>query len=126
MEECLSREQLLEELKGSIRQLSEEHRPFEFDDLRQKRTKGTQDTETDPVTATSAKRDASVPPGQGVSISEAVGKYFGSLPKNPSLTAEDNPLLDSNMFEQQSQAPKPLVRTERRRGRRSSRLGCRV
>ena len=69
--------------QGSIKQLSEEHKPFEFDDLRQKRTKGTTDTGVDLVTATSNKRDASVPPGQGVSISEAVGNSLVRYPRDP-------------------------------------------
>ena len=49
-----------------------------------------------------------VPPGQGVSISEAVGKYYGSLPKISRLTADGNPLTEDNMLEPQSHAPKPL------------------
>ena len=57
----------------------------------------------EPLTATTTKRDASVPPGQGVSISEAVGKYFGNLPKVSDYAHSEN------LLQQRSQAPKPLV-----------------
>ena len=41
-----------------------------------------------------------------------MGKYYGSLPKISTLTAEDNPLLDTNMLEPQTQAPKPQVQED--------------
>ena len=53
------------------------------------------------------RRNASVPPGQGVSISDAIGKYYGSLPKVSRLTADGNPLVDGNMLEPESRAPRP-------------------
>ena len=41
-------------------------------------------------------------------MSEAVGRYYGSLPKLSRLTADGNPLTDDNMLEPQSHAPRPL------------------
>ena len=56
MEECLSQEQLLQELKGSLVQLSEERKPFEFEDLRSATapasSQGTQGSQPVPETAT--------------------------------------------------------------------------
>ena len=54
------------------------------------------------------RRNASVPLGQGASISDAVGKYYGSLPKVSRLTADGNPLVDHNMLEPESRAPRPV------------------
>ena len=51
------------------------------------------------------------PPNQGVSISEAVGKYFGNLPKTSMLTREDNTVHPDTMLGQHTQAPKPLPET---------------
>ena len=114
LEEFLSQEQLLEELRASIIQLSEEKKPFEFDDHRPKRKaptvgKSKQEIEEYPVTAISVKRDASVPPGQGISISEAAGRYFGSLPRVTTLSQDGNLVGPDNMLERHSQAPQPLV-----------------
>ena len=41
-------------------------------------------------------------------MSEAMGKYYGSLPKFSRLTADGNPLIDDNMLEPESRAPRPL------------------
>ena len=80
LEECLSQEQLLAKLRDSITQLSEEKKPFEFDDPRIQRERATLDNSA-PETSLTTRPNASVPPGQGVSISEAVGRYYGPLPK---------------------------------------------
>jgi hypothetical protein len=54
--------------------LFEEEKPFEFDDLRSQRDKATPDSSSQ-ETAFTARLNASVPPGRGVSISEAIGKH---------------------------------------------------
>ena len=111
MEEMLSQEQLLEEIRGSLKQLSAEHKPFEFDDYRVKSSTGqpsnTKGTSADDLEV-SQKRNASVPPGQGVSISEAIGKYFGSLGRRVADAEDGNPLVDDNMLRRSTRAPTPL------------------
>ena len=76
LEECLSQEQLLAELRDSITQLSEEKKPVEFDDLRSQRDKASPDTGDLEIVVTT-RHNASIPLDQGVSISEVVGKYYG-------------------------------------------------
>ena len=94
-----------------MKQLSAEHQPFEFDDYRVKSSPGqqghTKGTSADDLEV-SQKRDASVPPGQGVSISEAIGKYFRSLGRCVADAADGNPLVDDNMLRRSSRAPTPL------------------
>jgi hypothetical protein len=73
LEEHLSQEQLLAELRDSITQLSEEKKPFAFDDHRSQKDKATPDTDA-PETAVTTRRNAAGHIRQRVEQKRAIGE----------------------------------------------------
>ena len=102
MEECLSQQEVVEQLKGSLAQLSEQGKtPFQFEDLRQT-TSGMAPNIGDERPVSSAQ--------EGVAIGENSGQHVGSLPRRVYDFEEGNPLGDQNMLGKETHAPKPVAR----------------
>ena len=114
LEESLSREQVVEEIKSSLTSLTEERKHFTFDDDRKATPPGPRppqdvDSQMDPP-------DTPVFPQDPVSITEATKKffagktrspYYGDLPRTSTLTQPEHRVQADNLVGHDSHAPLP-------------------
>ena len=92
----------MQQIRESIVQLSEEKKPFTFEDHRQPVTES-------PEPSLHHTKGQGTNIGQGVSINEAVSKYFGSLDK---VSAPSTPLSSFKLQQMVSRAPPPKRKLE--------------
>ena len=98
MEECLSQEDVIQQLR-SLSQLGEEgEKRFQFEDLRNLATSGMAPTVGEQRPVTSAE--------EGLAIGENDGKHVGSLPCLAPTFEEGNPLVEESMLGKETHAPK--------------------
>ena len=98
----MSQEDVIQQLKGSLAQLSEQgKKPFLFEDLRNN-TSGT---------AVDIGEDRPISAAQeGVAMGENEGQHVGSLPRRAVAFEEDNFVDENNALAKEAHAPKPVAR----------------
>ena len=98
----MSQDEVVQQLKGSLAQLSEQgKKPFLFEDLRNNTSGMAADVgENRPVSAAQ----------EGVAMGESDGQHVGSLPRRVLDFDEENPLGEHNVLAKETHAPKPIAR----------------
>ena len=121
MEECLSRDKVIEEIKASLTSMSEEKQPFSFDDDRKASPPGMRRREAERAESLQEPPDTPVGEQEPVSMEEAMKKFFagqapfpyvGDTPKTSAFTQLDNRVQADNLVGHDSHAPAPSMASE--------------
>ena len=118
MEESLSREQVVDQIKSSLTSLSEERKPFTFDDDRKGSSPGVAPSPV--IEKQYEPPDTPVFPQDPVSIQEATKKffegkmmspYYGDLPRTSAVTQIEHRVQDDNLqgHDSRVRTPPPMA-----------------